>query len=213
MDKTRLVLLIVGVVLVGSIGILFSVRFLIGGNEDTWLCVDNQWVKHGNPLSPAPLEGCENGSVGQVSNWASYSNTGYKFEIDHPSDWKIEAYGPFQAASQKLFEVLLTQNTDNYGNNPNREVYWMIDVWKQSVTDAQIAIDSGFSKFDLKNVNLNSVSMVSSSQPSPISNKTENYRLFVVQGQKYVYSLKSSVCQTESDAACSGVLSSFRVTD
>ncbi|MFA4826922.1 MAG: hypothetical protein WC596_01550 [Candidatus Shapirobacteria bacterium] len=26
--------------------------------EDTWLCQNNQWVKHGNPGSPAPTSVC-----------------------------------------------------------------------------------------------------------------------------------------------------------
>lgn len=38
---------------------LFIVRFLFGGNEDTWICADNQWVKHGNPKVPMPQTGCD----------------------------------------------------------------------------------------------------------------------------------------------------------
>ncbi len=34
------------------------VRFVIGGPEDDWLCVDGQWVKHGNPAAPAPAKPC-----------------------------------------------------------------------------------------------------------------------------------------------------------
>ena len=33
-------------------------RFVIGGPEDDWICVDGQWVKHGNPRAPMPTEGC-----------------------------------------------------------------------------------------------------------------------------------------------------------
>ncbi len=40
------------------LSIWLFIRFVIGGNEDSWICVDNQWVKDGNPSSPMPEEGC-----------------------------------------------------------------------------------------------------------------------------------------------------------
>jgi hypothetical protein len=33
-------------------------RFVIGGDEDTWLCENGQWVKHGNPSRVKPSETC-----------------------------------------------------------------------------------------------------------------------------------------------------------
>lgn len=38
--------------------ILFLIRFLFGGPEDTWLCVGRDWVKHGNPKEPRPQGEC-----------------------------------------------------------------------------------------------------------------------------------------------------------
>ena len=37
---------------------LLFVRFFLGGNEDTWICQDNEWIKHGNPQAPKPESGC-----------------------------------------------------------------------------------------------------------------------------------------------------------
>ncbi len=34
------------------------IRFVIGGSEDTWICVDDEWVKHGVPSAPMPIEPC-----------------------------------------------------------------------------------------------------------------------------------------------------------
>lgn len=31
---------------------------LIRGPEDTWICVDGEWVKHGVPSAPMPKEEC-----------------------------------------------------------------------------------------------------------------------------------------------------------
>jgi hypothetical protein len=33
-------------------------RFVIGGPEDDWICVDGQWVKHGAPRAPKPTGAC-----------------------------------------------------------------------------------------------------------------------------------------------------------
>lgn len=31
---------------------------MIGGGEDTWICSNGQWVKHGKPSKPMPQTGC-----------------------------------------------------------------------------------------------------------------------------------------------------------
>lgn len=43
--------------IVAIVGIIFVLRFG-GGNEDTWICVNNEWVKHGEPNTPKPQDGC-----------------------------------------------------------------------------------------------------------------------------------------------------------
>ncbi len=35
------------------------IRFVIGGSEDDWICVDGEWVKHGVPSAPMPEEECD----------------------------------------------------------------------------------------------------------------------------------------------------------
>ena len=42
-------------ILIGGIAIL---RLSFGGGEDTWICENDQWVKHGQPSAPAPESGC-----------------------------------------------------------------------------------------------------------------------------------------------------------
>ncbi|MBL7150633.1 hypothetical protein ISS86_01740 [Candidatus Microgenomates bacterium] len=34
------------------------IRFVIGGSEDSWICEDSQWVKHGHPSAPMPGYAC-----------------------------------------------------------------------------------------------------------------------------------------------------------
>jgi hypothetical protein len=53
--KSFLVWIIIFAVLAVAI---FFVRFVIGGDEDTWICSNNHWVRHGNPRNPPPKHGC-----------------------------------------------------------------------------------------------------------------------------------------------------------
>lgn len=48
---------IVGIIIL-SILFLFSLRFIIGGSEDDWICVAGEWVKHGVPSAPKPTKPC-----------------------------------------------------------------------------------------------------------------------------------------------------------
>jgi len=51
--------IIFGLLVFVGIGItILSARFLLGGSEDTWICEDGVWVRHGNPSASRPLEGC-----------------------------------------------------------------------------------------------------------------------------------------------------------
>ena len=51
------VIIIFGILIV-FIAVVFSLRFLLGGSEDNWLCRSGEWVKHGNPRVPPPAMPC-----------------------------------------------------------------------------------------------------------------------------------------------------------
>lgn len=38
--------------------IWLMLRFVVGGSEDSWLCVNGKWVKHGYPSAPMPQQNC-----------------------------------------------------------------------------------------------------------------------------------------------------------
>ncbi len=59
MSKKYLIIAIVGLLVVGSI---VGMR-LFSGSEDTWLCSDGQWVKHGKPSAAMPTETCPGGQA------------------------------------------------------------------------------------------------------------------------------------------------------
>lgn len=54
MKKILLIVLAVVVVSGLTVGGLIFLR----GGEDTWLCSNGQWVKHGNPSAPQPTQPC-----------------------------------------------------------------------------------------------------------------------------------------------------------
>jgi len=48
--------LAVAIIVAAALAGLVIVRFLTP--EDTWLCKDGTWVKHGNPSAPMPEKSC-----------------------------------------------------------------------------------------------------------------------------------------------------------
>jgi hypothetical protein len=41
------------------IAILFFALIMLRGDEDTWICVQGEWLKHGNPSAPMPTNQCK----------------------------------------------------------------------------------------------------------------------------------------------------------
>lgn len=87
--------LLILVLLVVFAGVVLAVRFLIGGNEDTWICVNEQWVRHGHPKNPPPQNRCGNGGIkeaargqrpGEFSNGQQYLTFKTNdFEVKYPN--------------------------------------------------------------------------------------------------------------------------------
>jgi len=46
------------IILVIIIGVIFFLRFIVGGNEDNWICDKGQWTTHGKPSYPKPENPC-----------------------------------------------------------------------------------------------------------------------------------------------------------
>jgi len=73
--KLSPVVLIIGILLIGGL-VLAYLRFFKGGDEDTWICVNNQWVKHGNPSASMPEEVCSSANNGNIRTDQNTNTTG-----------------------------------------------------------------------------------------------------------------------------------------
>jgi len=47
------------IIILVAVVLLLAVLMILRGNEDTWLCQNGQWVKHGNPSSAMPIKECK----------------------------------------------------------------------------------------------------------------------------------------------------------
>lgn len=52
MDKR----ILIAVLIIVAVVAIFSARLFT--NEDSWICQNGQWIKHGNPSAPMPTSGC-----------------------------------------------------------------------------------------------------------------------------------------------------------
>lgn len=60
-------ILIIAVVILFLVLLAAGTILLLRGKEDTWLCKNGIWEKHGNPSSPMPKEPCLGGNnSGQI---------------------------------------------------------------------------------------------------------------------------------------------------
>ncbi len=62
------------------IGAVLVLRFVLGGNEDTWICQNGAWVKHGNPSQPQPVIPCEKEgqSIEEIAPTGEYKKVSFE---------------------------------------------------------------------------------------------------------------------------------------
>jgi len=68
--------------------VLGLVLFVVRGSEDTWLCVNGAWVKHGNPSTPMPTTGCV--PPVNTNNNTGLANPASQFCLDHDGQLTVE---------------------------------------------------------------------------------------------------------------------------
>jgi hypothetical protein len=75
--------IIIAVILLGLMMLVFGVLALrILTPEDTWLCENGKWIKHGVPSAPMPTKSCLERTGGGQSEQAKASNSSVYSSID-----------------------------------------------------------------------------------------------------------------------------------
>ncbi len=116
--------ILAGVVLIIlAVGILF-IRFFGGGDEDAWICVNNAWVKHGNPRAAMPQGGCGDNKIYDKSDLIKVNNLLPGQEIKSPlvvsgearGFWFFEASFPVKLvdAEGKVLGQTIAQTTGDW---------------------------------------------------------------------------------------------------
>jgi len=99
--------LIVAIVLI--IGTFVVLRFITP--EDTWICQNGNWVKHGNPTSSQPTSGCGN-EISKNINEPNNKFVNDDFEIIVPDKW-------VKSESQIPGVTLMVVNVGENNNDEN----------------------------------------------------------------------------------------------
>jgi len=127
-----------------AIALIFGFRFL--SPEDTWICRNNQWIRHGNPTAPAPETGCPpeaqisatpsaapTASMTETpapSSTKEYKNSKMGFSLQYPEDMEITTnedgsvsvskWGPTQKENTEFFDgIAINISQASLGTNPN----------------------------------------------------------------------------------------------
>ena len=63
MKKSYYLIAVVGIMIV-----LFGILLFLRGDEDTWICSNGQWIKHGNPSASKPTTECTQTTNNEASS-------------------------------------------------------------------------------------------------------------------------------------------------
>lgn len=124
------VAIVIALVFVAIILAISGIRFFSG--EDSWICVDGQWVKHGHPESPAPEAGCGENKKEEIiveDEVAENTETGEKDNIILTEPVANQAIGlPLVIKGQaRVFENMLNYRIKNSDGKVIMESYAMAD--------------------------------------------------------------------------------------
>jgi len=135
-----------------------------------------------------------------ISDWATYQNAEYGFELKHPLGWKIEEHGPYTSNSFLLHNTLFTD--------------WAMTIWETSVNNSQI-INNTFMGLQFKEENNIYIGDKPAVEliyygPSQALDGMHNYRLFIVHTDDFTYSIDSDLCLDDKNPECVQILSTVK---
>lgn len=84
MKKYRSSLKVISGIFLLAIVLVLGAWFVLGGMEDSWICENGVWVKHGNSQKPKPVSDCGEEPGGR----ANYVNQELGFSLEIPQSWQ-----------------------------------------------------------------------------------------------------------------------------
>jgi len=100
------------IIVFAVIGIVLAIRFL-SGPEDTWLCQDGRWLKHGQPSAPMPVSGCGQIKTEDIEIYNPESGQTLSFPLviegRARGSWYFEASFPIKLLSDKELAATVAQ--------------------------------------------------------------------------------------------------------
>lgn len=63
------------------VAVWLAVRFVAGGPEDDWICLEGEWIKHGMPAEAKPIGGCGDEVI---NNFFECADAGYAVMESYP---------------------------------------------------------------------------------------------------------------------------------
>lgn len=148
MKKFLMPLLIVVAI---GIGGLLVARFLLGGNEDTWICTNNEWVKHGNPSSSMPLTGC-----GDKKDWTeqTFNEAGLSLTFNIPPDTTFRKEIADDAGRIRVASFYVEKGSKD---NPTYQLYALYQPL-ETVTEKELdKIKTGMNPNSIKEVTIDGI--------------------------------------------------------
>ncbi|MFA6501313.1 MAG: hypothetical protein WCT85_00840 [Parachlamydiales bacterium] len=139
------------VVVAIGIGGLLVARFLLGGNEDTWICTNNEWVKHGNPSSSMPLTGC-----GDEKDWTeqTFNEAGLSLTFSIPPDTTFRKEIADDAGRIRVASFYVEKGSKD---NPTYQLYALYQPL-ETVTEKELdKIKTGMNPNSIKEVTIDGI--------------------------------------------------------
>ena len=136
----RNLIIITGVIAI-ILAVLFGLRLFSG--EDSWICQNGEWIKHGNPSAPKPTESCGGNNQQTIKVKVYFNNDKLDPEFSCNKVFPIEREIPkTEAVARAAIEELLKgltqeEKSEGYFTSINKDA----GIQKLSIINGVAKID------------------------------------------------------------------------
>jgi hypothetical protein len=231
MKKNYLPIIIMSLIIVGLLGVIMVLKF---GSEDSWICQNGQWIKHGHPSSSMPTTGCgiqantntqpsadnnlapelqpyatqlENDLAGLITSWQKYLPDLKLASFTKTGEQEIsEQEWPYQP--NFLREQIIGVYSPDKTKYVDPAIYTEVFFQEDGSIDFASDIDNGVNLIDLKKATIKN--LLSCGTPCSWSDAYWlNDQVFIVTGQSEDYPGGYDKCYAENNCTIVATLDLF----